>query len=144
MLRFKKNGKRSCIKNLMPSLCAAFVLERNWCSFSSWRIFCHLCLFSSSFLQPSNINLSISVNVWQRQNDCSTDYDFLKTPFCYTYSNWTDRKVEFWKKVWQCLTMCWNNRILSKLHFLDKSDKVDMVADFLHLCDKIHFFHIWW
>ena len=94
-------------------------------------IFCHLCLFSSASLQQSYMNLSISADICQRENYSSTDYCFFQTFSNYTCSNWTDRKVEFWKKVWQCLTMRWNNRILTKLHFLDKSDKVDMVADFI-------------
>ena len=120
--------KISCIKSfgsitgehLFLKEIDAFFHLKNTLSF----VFVHSCCF----LQQSNLNLSISASCWEKY--CV--FQKLFWPFfCFTCSNWTDRKVGFWKKVWaQCLTMCWNNRKLSKMRLLDKSDKVNVVTDF--------------
>ena len=125
-----KKKRKKVASRIWCHHCAAFVLERNWCSFSSWYIlssvFVLLCL--------SATKLHELINLCRHLPEGELFFNglsFLSNFSNYTCSNWTDRKVEFWKKVWQCLTMRWNNRILTKLHFLDKSDKVDMVADFI-------------
>ena len=113
--------------------CAAIVLERNWCSFPVEE-YCHLCLFTSAFCNKVTWTYQSLPTFARARNIVS-----FKLIFATLAQTGQTEKLNFGRKFGgQCLTMCWNSRILLKMGPLDKSDKFNRVADFTaSVCQNI-------